>query len=74
MSGAYSDEAVPQGVAADAFYSKGSSSVDRFVEILFAIKDQSTRGFLRAAAPIWIPGLPINQDGLTTIAAHAQSV
>jgi CheY-like chemotaxis protein len=68
MSGAYSDEAVPQGVAADAFYPKGSSSVDRFVEILFAIKDQATRCSLHAAAPIWIPGLPINQDGLTTIA------
>jgi len=68
MSGAYSDEVVPQGVAADAFYPKGSSRVDRFVEILFAIKDQATRCSLRAAAPIWIPGLPINQDGLTTIA------
>jgi CheY-like chemotaxis protein len=47
MSGAYSGVAVPQGIAADAFYAKGS---------------------LRAAAPIWIHGAPIDQDGLATIA------
>ena len=68
MSGAYSGVAVPQGIAADAFYAKGSSSADRFFEILYAIEDEATRRSLRAAAPIWIPGLPIDQGGLVTIA------
>jgi len=68
MSGAYSDVAVPEGIAADAFYAKGSSSWDRFVEILYAIKDEATRRSLRAAVPIWIPGVPIDQNGLATIA------
>ena len=68
MSGAYSGLAIPRGIAADAFYAKGSSSVDRFFEILYAIKDEATRRSLRAATPIWIPGVPIDQDGLATIA------
>jgi CheY-like chemotaxis protein len=68
MSGAYSGLAVPQGIAADAFYAKGSSNVDRFFEILCAIKDEATRRSSRTATPIWIPGVPIDQDGLATIA------
>src|ERR1700684_3059538 len=43
MSGAYSGVAVPQGVAADAFYAKGSTSVARLFEILCAIKDEAMR-------------------------------
>ena len=68
MSGAYSGVAVPQGIAADAFYAKGSSSVARLFEILYAIKNETTRHSSRAAAPIWMPGVPIDRDGLTTIA------
>ena len=68
MSGSYSGVAVPQGVAADAFYAKGATSVARFFEILCAIGDEGTRRSLRAATPIWIPGVPADQGGLTTIA------
>ena len=68
MSGAYSGVAVPQGIAADAFYAKGSSSVARLFEILSAIKDGTTRHSLRVATPIWIPGLPIDRGCLATIA------
>lgn len=68
MSGAYSGVAVPQGVAADAFYPKASSSVARIFEILSAIKDDATRDSLRAATPIWIPGAPLDQGGLATVA------
>jgi hypothetical protein len=68
MSGAYSGVAVPQGIAADAFYAKGSTSVARLFEIQHAIKDDATRHSLRAAAPIWIAGVPIDQEGLATIA------
>jgi CheY-like chemotaxis protein len=68
MSGAYSGVVVPQGVAADAFYAKGSGSVAQLFEILCAIKDESTRHSVRAAAPIWIPGVPIDRGCLATIA------
>lgn len=68
MSGTYSGVAAPQGVAADAFYAKGSTSVARLFEILIAIKDETTRGSRRVAAPIWIPGVPIDQGGLATVA------
>jgi CheY-like chemotaxis protein len=68
MSGAYSGVAVPPGIAADAFYAKGSSEGNRFAEILYALKDDSTRRSLRVAAPIWIPGVPVGEDGIATIA------
>jgi CheY-like chemotaxis protein len=68
MSGSYSGPAVPQGIAADAFYAKGSTSVAHFFEILGAIKDKATRQSLRAAAPIWIPGVRMDQGGPATIA------
>ena len=54
--------------AADAFYAKGSTSVARFFEILCAIKNEGTRRSFRAAAPIWIPGVPVDHGGLATIA------
>jgi hypothetical protein len=57
MSGAYSGNSVPSGVAADGYYAKGSSRVARLFEILTAIADESTRRSTRAIAPIWIPGL-----------------
>jgi CheY-like chemotaxis protein len=68
MSGAHSGVAVPQGIAADAFYAKDSSSVAQFFEILCAIKDEAARHLSRAAAPIWISGMPIDQGDLSTIA------
>jgi CheY-like chemotaxis protein len=68
MSGAYSGVAVPQGIAADAFYAKGSSSVAQLFEILCAIKEDATRHSARVVAPIWIPGVPIDHGCLATIA------
>ena len=56
MSGAYSGVFVPPGVAADAFYAKGSNSVARLFEILWSIEDTDSRESLRAAvSTIWIP-------------------
>jgi CheY-like chemotaxis protein len=54
MSAAYSGVAVPYGIAADAFYAKGSTSVRRLLEILGSIKEEGTPHFLRVAAPVWI--------------------
>jgi len=67
MSGAYSGATVPAGVAADGFYAKGSSSIDRLFEILRTIGDEAVRHSARAATPIWIPGVPINQGDLSTV-------
>jgi CheY-like chemotaxis protein len=68
MSGAYSGVAVPAGVAADGFYAKGSGGVARLFEILNAIDDEEMRQSMRAAAPIWIPGLPAHRGDLSTMA------
>jgi DNA-binding NtrC family response regulator len=54
MSGAYSTDAVPIGVAADAFYAKGSTSTGSLVGIVNALieEDRSTRN--RSETLIWI--------------------
>jgi len=68
MSGAYSGVSVPPGVAADAFYAKGSNGVARLFEILWSIEDRDSRESLRAAAPIWIPDLSAHECGSSGIA------
>jgi CheY-like chemotaxis protein len=57
MSGAFSGEAVPQGVAADAFYEK-ASSLNSLLRIVAATIDAEDRRWpeVRASAPIWIAG------------------
>ena len=71
MSGAYGGIAVPSGIAADAFYAKGSSSIARLFEILWAIEDRELLWSMRDSnAPIWIPGCPIHiDDASTTVVA-----
>jgi CheY-like chemotaxis protein len=51
MSGSYTSESVPQGVAADAFYEKGATSVARLLQILDRLKDDATlcRGYCHDA-------------------------
>jgi len=68
MSGAYSGNSVPSGVAADGYYAKGSSSIARLFEILTAVADESTRRSTRAVAPIWIPGLSTDHGDHSTTA------
>jgi CheY-like chemotaxis protein len=68
MSGAYSGSAIPKEIAADAFYAKGSSGVERLFEMLYAIKDETRRVSLRGPAPIWIPGVRFEQDSVASIA------
>jgi CheY-like chemotaxis protein len=57
MSGAYSSIFVPSGVAADAFYAKGSNGAARLFEILWSIEDRDSRESMRTEVPIWIPSL-----------------
>lgn len=68
MSGEYSGLAISPGIAADGFYAKGSSSVARLLDILREIDDAATRQARRASAPIWIPGLPIHRNDVSTTA------
>jgi CheY-like chemotaxis protein len=68
MSGAYSDPTGSAGIAADGFYAKGSGSVFALLDILRAIDNVEVRQSRRAAAPIWIPGLPIQQGDRSTTA------
>jgi CheY-like chemotaxis protein len=67
MSGAYSAATVSPGIAADGFYAKGSASIFVLLDILRTIGDEELRQSRRAAAPIWIPGLPIRQDDPSTV-------
>jgi CheY-like chemotaxis protein len=68
MSGAYSGTLTSPGIAADGFYAKGSCSIGRLLEILSEMEDKEVRQSRRAIAPIWIPGLPIHRDDLSTTA------
>ena len=68
MSGAYPRTTLPYGVPADAFYAKGACSVAELFDMLYAIKEDATRHSARAAAPIWVPALPIGQDDFSVMA------
>jgi CheY-like chemotaxis protein len=68
MSGAYSGRDASPEIAADGFYAKGSCRIGKLLEILSEIDDKEARQSRRAAAPIWIPGLPIHRDDLSTTA------
>ena len=68
MSGAHAGLIACPRIAADGFYAKGFSSVFGLLDILCDIDRLETRQSRRAAAPIWIPGLPIHQGDLSATA------
>jgi CheY-like chemotaxis protein len=57
MSGAYSGRGIPPGVAADAFYEKGSNldSLLQIVDIIARTEQTPSLSHLSMLAPIWIP-------------------
>jgi CheY-like chemotaxis protein len=57
MSGMYSGDGVPPGVAADAFYEKGSNPVFllQIIEVMSHPERKSPLQHSSALAPIWIP-------------------
>jgi CheY-like chemotaxis protein len=69
MSGAFSGDEVPSGVAADAFYQKGSSIVS-----LLRIMDSLPRperispGQPDPSEPVWIPRVSYNSSGEALVA------
>jgi CheY-like chemotaxis protein len=68
MSGAHAGLSVSPRIAADGFYAKGFSSVFGLLDILREVDRQDIRQSRRAAAPIWIPGLPLHQGDHSTTA------
>jgi len=54
MSSAYSGEAVPLGVAADAFYPKSAISTGSLFKMVDALIEQGRSHRSRSEAPIWI--------------------
>lgn len=69
MSGTHAGLTVSPGIAADGFYAKGFSSVFGLLDILRDAGCRDIRQSRRTAAPIWIPGLPIDNDRSTTAVA-----
>jgi len=55
MSGSYHGEGIPPGVAADAFYPKGATSVVRLLQIVTSLRDENELRSRRVSTPIWIP-------------------
>ena len=64
MSGAFSGNEVPSGVAADCFYQKGSS-VSSLLRLMGALPqpDRLTQGDATASAPIWMQRNEQNNSG-----------
>jgi CheY-like chemotaxis protein len=62
MSGSYSGQCVPNGVAADAFYEKGATSVARLLQIVAAVKNAPEARWVRVSTPIWIPRLSSDSE------------
>jgi CheY-like chemotaxis protein len=66
MSGAYSGGNVPRGIAADAFYAKGASSVAQLIQMVSAVWDLEEQS-PRTAAPIWISEVTSDGDGASVL-------
>jgi CheY-like chemotaxis protein len=66
MSGAYPDGVTPPGVAADAFYAKGVSSVAQLIQIVSAISRDATISS-RPSAPIWISEISRDHAGAAVL-------
>ena len=66
MSGAFSEDAVPPNIAADAFYRKGTG-IESLLRMLEELKD-SGRSFPRPReVPIWVSRLALNPCGSTHV-------
>lgn len=66
MSGAFSGEAVPYGIAADAFYAKGASSVAQLIEIVGELWCEEAHSS-RSTTPIWIAEIAVEHAGTSVL-------
>lgn len=55
MSASYSRGVIPQGVAADAFYEKDTTSIAQLLLIVNAVRNEPESQLLRVSTPVWIP-------------------
>jgi hypothetical protein len=62
MSGAYYEDVVPTGVAADAFYAKGSRIPGSLLGKVKALMERGPLVRQRVETPIWIHRLPMGVD------------
>lgn len=66
MSGSYSDTRVPLGVAADAFFAKGASSVAQLAYMIRAIWSGEALS-PRSSAPIWVSEVSTDHAGVPVL-------
>jgi CheY-like chemotaxis protein len=66
MSGAFSGEAVPSGIAADAFYAKGASSVAQLIQTVSSVWLHEATS-TRFPTPIWVATLSSDQVGASVV-------
>ena len=57
---AMSGMSMPPGIAADAFYAKGATSIFKLIGIFHSIADEGARRSQRVAAPVWVDGTAIH--------------
>jgi CheY-like chemotaxis protein len=63
MSGAFSGDEVPTGVAADAFHSKGRSSMARLLQLVHGLMESKRPLSRQFPVPIWIAKTPVDVCG-----------
>jgi CheY-like chemotaxis protein len=68
MSGDFSAASASPGIAADAFYAKGSGSVFRLIELIHEVSDEDVRESRRVTAPVWIHGASLSPGDMSMTA------
>ena len=60
MSGAFTGDQVPPGVAADAFYAKGRSGVMPLIQLAHSLSEGERLPKRESSVPVWIARTPFN--------------
>jgi CheY-like chemotaxis protein len=60
MSGAFTGDQIPPGVAADAFYAKGRSGVIALIQLAHALSEGGRPLERESPVPVWIARTPFN--------------
>jgi CheY-like chemotaxis protein len=67
MSGAFTGDQVPPGVAADAFYAKGRSGVTPLIRLAHWLSDGERPLQRESSVPVWIARTPFNLDDANVV-------
>ena len=68
MSGSISGSIVPVGLAADAFYAKGDSSVATLLQQVAELPSVEELTAVRYGSDVWVPALPVTSFSHPTLA------